>query len=74
MKRSVNVRLVLVGVVVIVIGIISWLSPGGLPRIGIHPLDLVNAVPGYAIVALGGVIVIIAFLLGLLTQSSQKGR
>jgi hypothetical protein len=68
-----NARLVLLGVIVIVIGIVRWLSPGGIPEAGVH-LGLVDAVPGYVFVGLGGAIVIIAIAAGSILDKRRASR
>ena len=51
-----NYRLIVLSVIIVILGILQSLS-AELPRIGIHPVNLFDIVPGYAIIALGVAII-----------------
>jgi hypothetical protein len=64
MELRPNYRLFLLGVIVVAVGVFVWLG-GGTESLGIHPINLLKLVPGYILVGVGALIVLVAFVLGL---------
>ena len=67
MKTSIDTRFLLIGVIVTIPGIVKNFVPG-LPNLSLHPLGIMNAVPGYYLMIAGIVIIIVGVLVGLIVN------